>query len=240
MERHSPVHLPGKAAKTKMRDHWPVILEYDDEGPGPWVADLSHCRRWDIQGPDLSAALPSGFLLPDSPGRVILHAKGLTGRTGQRQVFLWLFDDKATAPTGNGCTETTEGSLCLVLLGKDVFHITEKLTNLDLGGPQHQAPLLLLGPFCHVTSQIVVLKNDPADAAVLVSCSRGFAHDLVHAVLAAGEEFGLRSAGERRFMEQFKSEAASNRPPKPKASVRKSTSGEKPKSTGRTRSKKTY
>ena len=41
MERRSPVHLPGKPEKTKMRDHWPVILEYADEGPGPWIVDLS-------------------------------------------------------------------------------------------------------------------------------------------------------------------------------------------------------
>lgn len=239
MERQSPVHLPGKPEKTKMRDHWPVILEYADEGPGPWVVDLSHCHRWDIQGRDLSEALPSEFPLPDSPGGVVLHANGLTGRTGQRQAFLWLFDDKAAAPPGTGCTETTEGSLCLALLGKDVFRITEKLTSLDLGDPKRKVPCLLLGPFCHVTGQIVVLHNDAADAAVLVACARGFAHDMVHAVLKAGEEFGLRPAGERRFMNQIKSAPASGRPAKPKPATRKSAAAEKPKSPGRVRSKKT-
>jgi hypothetical protein len=239
MERRSPVRLPGKPEKTRTRDHWPVVLEYADEGPAPWMVDLSHCRRWDIQGSEMSAALPPGFLLPDSPGSVILHATGLVGRTGQRQAFLWLFDGKAATPVGSGCTEATEGSLCLALLGRDVFQITERLTHLDLGGPKCEAPCLRLGPFCHVTSQIVVLKNDPADAAVLVACSRGFGHDLVQAVLQAGEEFGLKSAGERRFMEQFKAAAASNRPTRAKASMRKPTAAEKPKSPGRTRSRKT-
>lgn len=239
IERRSPVQLPGKPEKTQTRNHWPVISEYADEGSGPWVVDLSHCRRWDIQGRDLDEAWVSEFSLPDSPGHVVLHADGLTGRAGQRQAFLWLFDDKAAAPAGTGCTETTEGSLCLALLGKDVFHITEKLTYLDLGDPKRKAPFLVLGPFCHVTGQIVVLKNDPAKAAVLVACTRGFAHDMVHAVLKAGEEFGLRPAGEKRFREHLKSAPGPDHPAKPKTSTRKSTAAEKPRPTGGGRSKKT-
>lgn len=238
-ERRSPVQLPGKPEKTQTRNHWSVVSEYADEGPGPWVVDLSHCPRWDIQGRNLDEASVSEFSLPDSPGGVILRANGLTGRAGQNQAFLWLLDEKSAAPAGTGFTETTEGSLCLALLGKDVFHITEKLTNLDLGDPKRKAPFLVLGPFCHVTCQIVVLNNDPAKAAVLVACTRGFAHDMVHAVLTAGEEFGLRSAGERRFTEFIKSAPGSNHPVKPKTSTRKSTTSEKPKSAGRTRSKKT-
>jgi hypothetical protein len=239
MERQSPVHLPGQPVNRKLRDHWPVIQEYADEGPGPWVVDLSHCRRWDIQGRDLDEAWVSALSLPDSPGSVILQPNGLTGRTGQKQAFLWLFDDKAAVPAGAGCTETTEGSLCLALLGKDVFHITEKLTYLDLGDPKRKAPFLVLGPFCHVTGQIVVLKNDPGKAAVLVACTRGFAHDMVDAVLTAGEEFGLRPAGERRFTEYIKSAPGPNRPVKPKTSIRKSTAAEKPRPPGGGRSKKT-
>lgn len=239
MERRSPVYLPGKPEKTQTRSNWSVVSEYADEGAGPWIVDLSHCPRWDIQGRDLGKVLPPEFTLPDFPGSVLVHAKGLTGRTGRSQAFLWLFDDKAPVPTGAGCTEITDGALCLALLGSAVFQLTEKLTNLDLGDPKRKAPCLLLGPFSHVTCQIVVLKNDPADAAVLVACSRGFAHDMVQAVLKAGEEFGLRPAGERRFMKQLQSAPVSNRPAKPKTSARKSTAAEKPKSPGRTRSKKT-
>jgi hypothetical protein len=203
MKRRSPVHLPGKPEKTKMRDHWPVVLAYSEEGPGPWIVDFSHCRRWDIQSRDLDEALPSGASLPESPGSVVLHTTGLTGRAGQRQAFHWLFNDKAAAPAGFGCTEITEGSLCFALLGGDIFKITEKLTSLDLCDPKHSAPFLLIGPFSNITCQIVVLRNDPKNAAVLISCSRGFAHDMVRAVLAAGEEFGLRPAGERCLMEKL-------------------------------------
>jgi hypothetical protein len=238
MQRQSPVHLPGQPEKTKIRDHWPVVLEYAEEGPGPWIVDLCHCSRWDIQGRDLGEALPPGVALPDSPGSIVLHAKGLTGRSGQRQAFLWLFDDKVSLPPGTGCTETTEGTLCVALLGKDVFQITEKLTSLDLRDPQRSAPFLLLGPFSHITCQIVVLKNDPAAAAVLIACSRGFAHDMVHAVLAAGEEFGLRPAGETRFLEKLRSLAGTPTPSKPKAATRKAAAAT-PKPAGRGRSKKT-
>jgi hypothetical protein len=68
-----------------------------------------------------------------------------------------------------------------------------------------QRPLLAAGALSHVTGQLAVLNNDPVDAVVLVAGTRGFAHDMVHAILAAGEEFGLRPAGESRFLEKFNS-----------------------------------
>ena len=236
MERQSPVLLPGKPEKTKLRDHWPVVLEYADEGPGPWIVDLSHCRRWDIQARDLDAAA-SGISLPVALGGVMLLNKMLTGRTGRRQALLWVFDDKAAAPAEECWTEVTEGTLCIALLGRNVFQITEKLTSLDLCDPKRSAPFLLLGPFPHVTGQMVVLGKDPQNAVVLVAGTRGFAHDLVHAVLAAGEEFGLRPAGESRFLEKFKLLPRPEGLEKQRASTRQTASSGKPKSSGRTRSK---
>jgi len=237
MERQSPVHLQGKPEKTKLRDHWPVVLKYADESPGPWIVDLSHCRRWDIQGRHLDAAAP-GLSLPVAPGGVMLASKVLTGRTGQRQALLWAFDDKADPPAGAGWTDVTEGTFCLALLGRDVFKITEKLASLDLADPKRSAPFLLLGPFSHVTCQIAVLGKDPKNAVVLVAGSRGFAYGTVHAVLAAGEEYGLRPAGESRFLEKFKSLPRPEGLEKPKASARKTAAADKPRSSGRTRSKK--
>ena len=217
VERRSPVHLPGKLETTESRDGWPVVLAYADEGPGPWVVDLSHLRRWDIQGAALAAAAPKGLALPAAPGGVAHAGELLVGRTGMRQAFLWAFCGKPPA-MGPACTETTEGSACIALLGRDVLRITEKLTSLDLGNPAFRAPFLLMGPFAHITCQIVVLQNDPAATAALVACSRGFGHDLVHAVLQAGEEFGLRPAGESRF-EAFRTGRDEAR--KPKAPARK-------------------
>jgi hypothetical protein len=198
IERLSPIHLPGKPEKTETRDGWTVVLEYADEGEGPWVVDLSHSPRWDIQGSDLDAATPKGVTLPAAPGGVGCSAGFLVGRTGMRQAFLWAFNGKLPA-MGAGCTETTEGTACLALIGRDVLNTVEKLTSLDLGTPAVKAPFLKLGPFAHLTAQVVVLSADPQAAAVLVACSRGFGHDLAHAVLQAGEEFGLQPAGESRL-----------------------------------------
>lgn len=197
IERRSPIHLPGKPVGTETRDGWTVVLEYADEGEGPWVVDLSHSPRWDIQGSDLEAAAPKGAAVPGAPGGVACAAGCLVGRTGMRQAFLWAFNGKP--PTmGAGCTETTEGTACIALIGRDVLKIVEKLTSLDLGNPSFKAPFLKLGPFAHLTGQVVVLSTNPQAGAVLVACSRGFGHDLAHAMLQAGEEFGLRPAGESR------------------------------------------
>ena len=213
MTRRSPVHLPGRPEQAETRDGWTVVLRYADEGEGPWVVDLSHCRRWDIQGAELEAAAPKGIVLPPAPGAVEITASGIVGRTGMRQAFLWSFGEGVPA-VGPGCTETTESAACLALLGRDVLQITEKLTSLDLGNPAFKAPFLRLGPFAHVSGQVVVLSSDPVAAAVLVACSRGFGHDLVHTVLHAGEEFGLRPAGESRF-KTFLPKDGNRKDPKP-------------------------
>jgi hypothetical protein len=199
LKRQSPVRLPGKAEKMHTRDGWPVVLTYADEGPGPWLADLSHCPRWDLQSGDLQQLVPAGFAVPESPGDVALAGDMLVNRLGARQASAWLLSPGAAAPSGHGCTETTEASLCLALIGKNVFDITEKLTALDLADPRRTPPFFVQGPFSHVTCQIAVLKNDPLDAAVLLACPRAYGHDMVHALLAAGEEFGLKPAGESRF-----------------------------------------
>ena len=204
-ERTSPVKLPGRAVRTAVRDHWPVVLEYAEEGAGPWLVDLSHCRRWDIQGEQLNQAVRGGLSVPASPGEVMVRGGSLTGRTGARQLLLWHLDGDAARPEGRESTEITEGTLCLALIGKEIFRITEKLGDLDLADPARTAPFLLLGPFAHVTSQIIVLGRDPRSAVVLIACSRAFGRDMVQAIIGAGEEFGLRLAGEDRFKDALRS-----------------------------------
>jgi len=205
VERRSPVLLPGKIVDTTVRDHWTVVLSYADEGLGPWLVDLSHGRRWDFQGLSLAEAIPTGWpKLPDAPGGVVLSTGGLVGRIGPRQALLWTFGDESTIqPKVSVATEVTEGTLCIALLGRDIFRIAEKLTRLDLTAPCRRTPFLLLGPFAHITCQIVVSSHDPERGAFLVSCARGFGHDMVHALLSAGKEYGMRPAGEKRFMDFF-------------------------------------
>jgi hypothetical protein len=198
LRRQPPVKLPGKHEKLDMRDGWPVVMKYAGEGPGPWLADLSHCPRWDLQGGDLQQLVPAGLAVPESPGGAVMAEGMLVNRLGARQASAWLLSPAAAAPSGFGCTETTEAGLCLALIGKHVFDITEKLTALDLADSRRAPPFVVQGPLCHVTCQIAVLKNDPLDAVVLLACSRAYGRDMVHALLAAGDEFGLKPAGESR------------------------------------------
>lgn len=198
--RQSPVRLPGRAARTEASNHWKVVLEYAEEGAGPWVVDLSHCRRLDIQGRKLPGLLPTAFPVPDAPGGVNLDEGMLITRMNAVQACLWLFDANAAPPDRFEVTDITEGTVGLALLGNEVFRLAEKLTNLDLQDPKRKAPFLLQGPFAHVPSQVIVLGTEPGKRAVVLSCSRGYAHDMVHAVMEAGAEYGLRAAGEDRFL----------------------------------------
>jgi len=120
------------------------------------------------------------------------------------QACLWLFDPSADIPRRFEVTDITEGTLGLALLGSDSFRIAEKLTDLDLRSPKHKVPFLLQGPFSHVPCQVIVLGKEPGREALVFTCSRGYAHDMVHAVVEAGKEYGLRAAGEERFVQMLR------------------------------------
>ena len=49
IKRESPVQFKVSPRNTEVRDNWTVALEYDDEGQGPWLVDLAHKARWDLQ-----------------------------------------------------------------------------------------------------------------------------------------------------------------------------------------------
>lgn len=88
----------------------------------------------------------------------------------------------------------------MALFGPNAFRIAEKLTNRDLSDPDKQAPFLLQGPFCHISCQIVTLeKSADGSGGFLLTCSRGYGESMVHAILEAGAEFGLRPTGENLF-----------------------------------------
>ena len=103
-------------------------------------------------------------------------------------------------PDYSGFTDVSESTVFVALFGPKTFRVAEKLTSLDFLDPKKQAPFLLQGPFCHVPCQIVTLeKSADASGGVLLTCSRGYGDSMIHAILEAGAEFGLRPAGENRF-----------------------------------------
>ncbi|MEE4608204.1 MAG: sarcosine oxidase subunit gamma SoxG [Desulfobacteraceae bacterium] len=201
--RQSPVHLDGRPHRSQVRDHWPVVCEYADEGDGPWLVDLSHCQRIDIQARPLGAVVPEGLPEPEAPGDVRVQDLSLITRMGKGQACLWRFGQSGAFPVGFNGTEITEATLALAILGRHTLAIAEKLSSLDLQAPGHSLPRLYQGPFAQVPCQLVVLDVAPGREMLLLSCSRGYARDMVEAITHAGAEFSLRPAGEDRFMQML-------------------------------------
>jgi len=198
--RRSPVSFDAQAAKTEMRDNWPVALEYDAEETGPYVIDLSHRPRWDLQDTDIAKALPWGIQIPDAPGQSVFDNGILINRMNRTQASIWhLTGEKPAAPEDFAFTETTDVTVFLALFGREIFAIAEKLSALDFLDPLKETPFLLQGPFSHVPCQIVTLEKTPERCGILMTCSRGYANAMIAAILEAGEEFGLRPAGENAF-----------------------------------------
>lgn len=200
IERESPVVFRAIPEKTETRDNWTVVTAYADEGPGPWIIDLSHRPRFDCQGGDLSKSSPFGLSLPAPPGTCVFEKGVLVSRMNGTQVSLiHLAGDKSIPmPEDPRVTDITEACLCLALIGTDIFHICEKLTALDFGDSEKHPPFLVQGPFSHVPCQMICMGRGET-SGILLTCSRGYGRDMVHAILDAGEEFGLRPAGEARF-----------------------------------------
>ncbi|MDJ0784674.1 MAG: sarcosine oxidase subunit gamma SoxG [Desulfosarcinaceae bacterium] len=205
IRRESPVDFGVRSLETEVRSDWPVALAYDAEGDGPWVVDLSHKTRWDLQDGQVGELTPAGQSVPATPGMSVLADGILINRMNRTQTSIYhLGSDAPDLPDHPGFTDVTEATIFLALFGPHALHIAEKLSNLDLGDPNKEAPFLLQGPFCHVPCQIVTLEKDAEDGTngaggFVLTCSRGYAQSMVHAILDAGAEFGLRPAGEQRF-----------------------------------------
>jgi len=207
LQRVSPVVFKSTPVKTETRDNWEVVMEYKGEGDGPFLVDLSHRPRFDLQDSNLAAQKPFGIAIPETPGICVLEKGVLANRMNRIQVSLVNLDgdDTIYMPDESGYTDVTESTMCVALIGKNVFSICEKLTALDFMDPQKKAPFLFQGPFSHVPCQIVILNKEGENPGLILTCSRGYGRDMIDSILHAGEEFGLNPAGESRFTNWIKS-----------------------------------
>ncbi len=203
IQRISPVVFKSTPLKTEKRDNWEVVREYSKEGNGPFLVDLSHRPRFDLQYSNLAAIKPFGMDVPQIPGNCTLEKGVLANRMNGTQVSLYDLAGDVTMPDEIGYTDVTESTVCVGLIGKQVFSICEKLTSLDFMDPQRKAPFLFQGPFSHVPCQIVTLSREGDKTGIILTCSRGYGRDMIHAILDAGEEFGLSPAGEARATNWF-------------------------------------
>ena len=202
LNRQSPVDFESSPSNTEDRNHWVVVREYENEGPGPWLVDLGHKTRWDLQDGRLDDWKPAGVPVPSMPGECRLENRILINRMNRTQAAIWHLGngDAPVLPAEPGYTDLSEASVFLALFGPKVFSIAEKLTALDFGDPNRQTPFLFQGPFSRVPCQIVTMtRAGDGSGGLLLTCSRGYAKDMVHSILTAGTAYGLCPAGENRF-----------------------------------------
>lgn len=204
IQRRSPVNFGARPLETETRNGYRVVDQYENEGDGPYLIDWSHRVKWDVQHKEVTGIQPWGMEIPESAGGCNFKDGILINRMNRTQASIWhIGAEDLPPPEGTSFTETTDATACLALIGDHVFQITEKLTAMDLADPQKKPPFLVQGPLSHVPCQVVVFKRSGSEGIVLWTCSRGYAHDMVHAVLEAGAEWGLRPAGETRLTEAF-------------------------------------
>jgi len=183
-----------------LRNGWEVVLEYENEADGPFLVDLSHIGKWDVQGENLSSLRPAGLIVPEEPARSTLTESYFVNLIKWNWATIWHFSREMPDFAGDfAFTNVTEAYALLALLGKEAFSIMEKGTALDLLSPGRKPPFLLMGPVHHVRSQVVVLSRASDTSAVMVACSRGYGQSMAEALLDAGKECGLRPGGEDVF-----------------------------------------
>ena len=201
IKRESPVRFKANPTRSEVRDNWTVALAYDDEGQGPWLVDLAHKTRWDLQDSSIGDLTVGDLDVPADPGTCTFEGDTLVNRMNRTQASIYHLGTTAPAmPDVSGYTDVSESTVFIALFGPKAFQVAEKLTNLDFMDPAKPAPFLLQGPFCHVPCQIVTLeKAADGSGGFLLTCSRGYGDSVIHAIMEAGEEFGLRPAGENRF-----------------------------------------
>jgi hypothetical protein len=204
--RRSPAQFTATPVTVENRNNWTVVVSYDNEGQGPVLVDLSHHPRWDIQDSQLDAICPMELGIPETIGSCSLKNGILINRMNRTQAAIWhLNTETPELPDGLCYTDVTDSTVFLALFGPHTFSITEKLTSLDFFDPAKATPFLLQGPFSHVPCQIVTLERGPDQSGgIFLTCSRGYAHSMIHAITDAGSAYGLRPAGEKRFMDWLK------------------------------------
>jgi glycine cleavage system aminomethyltransferase T len=204
-KRHSPVTFSSPPAQTQVRKGWEVVLNCCNEGTGPFLIDLSHIAKWDVQGENLSQIRPAGINIPQHSGDCRFKDGILINLVKWNWAIIWCFsEDELNFSHEYAYTDVTEAYALFALIGKGAFSIMEKVTNLDLTSPHKKTPFLLLGPILHIRSQVVVLEKVKDEHVVLIACPRGYGQSMAQALLEEGDEYGLRPGGENAFTKWLK------------------------------------
>jgi len=186
--------------ETGFKDGWKVVLSYANEDQGPFLVDLSHRCKWDIQHVSLETVRPWDILFPAAPGQCRVEAGRLLSRRNFTQAGIWhLTDDGPESEPESYFTEVTDGLCLLALVGPESFSVMERVSSLDLTSPSLHPPFLLQGPVLHVPCQVVVLASNGESPVVLTAFSRGYGQAVAEVLLEVGHPLGLRPGGETVF-----------------------------------------
>jgi hypothetical protein len=201
MFRKSPVSFDRNIEISEIQNGFKVVTKYENEGAGPFLVDLSHKNKWDIQDADLFGFTPFGISVPSSPGQVVFQNGVVVNRMNDSQAAIWhlLGELPEDMPEETAYTETTDGLALLALVGKDVVTIMETLSDLDLQPPEKTPPFLLQGPVLDIPCQIVVMGTIEDETILLLAFSRGYGQAMAEAILDAGKPWGLRPGGQSAF-----------------------------------------
>jgi len=206
-QRYSPVQFEIRPDQIEIRDGWEVVLHYSNDGKGPFLVDLSHRTKWDVQDANLSKIQPRGVTIPEMPGQCVFQNGILINRMNRTQAAVWhLLGDSPDIAQGSAFTEVTEGAAFLFIMGREgeVFSIMEKVTSLDLRLPENKQPFLVQGPISHIPCQIVVFNEKERGSAILFTCSRGYGMFIKQELLDVGTKWGLHPGGENVFSDWIK------------------------------------
>ena len=206
--RQSPVVFDRTVATRTGCGGWEVVLEFEGEGDGPWLVDLSHLQRWDCQDIELDSMAPFGLSVPAEPGQVILQDDKLIARMNRTQAMITCLrmGDSIEPPTAEGSTDITDAHCMLAVVGPETPGVMEHVSNLDLFKPGREMPFLTQGPVMHIPCQVVTLSEE----CVLMSFSRGYGQSFADAMLHAASGCDLRPGGEGVFNERFLQIQSSN------------------------------
>ena len=128
IRRYSPVSFEKKAIQTESRGGWEIVLKYEDEDNGPYLVDMSHIAKWDIQDARITRLQSVGITIPETPGTCMYDNGILISRLNQTQAFAChLVGNDSVLPNDPAYTDITEAYALLALIGKDVFLIMEKI-----------------------------------------------------------------------------------------------------------------
>lgn len=196
VERRSPISFNIKPVQTENWDGWEVAISCGT-GDGPFLIDLSHRSKWDLQDSDLSRFRPFGMPVPEKPGQCVFEKGILINRMNRTQCAIWHVEGKRPKQTmETAYTEMTDGQVLLAVTGKDALGVMESVTTLDLGAPSLTPPCLIQGPVLHIPCQVVLFSRNGDEATVLFSFSRGYGQAMAEALLHSGKDLGLTPSGE--------------------------------------------